>query len=189
MITALIDARRGLAGVLLLLAGRRDFHDYFDVSSSGMIRSFIAAAIALPLSAFSAGVANAVAVSAEGGEPPYAFTFVVARWLVAWVYFPPLAALLTRVIGRNEAFAPWVVLNNWTHLLIVILQALAFALVLAGATPVGAALLDGSILLILYAYVMAARGALGADWTMSIFTGILNAAFMLGLLRALQMLF
>lgn len=189
MIGLFAEARAALTGVLLILGGRRDFHAKFDISSGGLARSFLAAFVALPLSAFSVTVRNSLAVQFDPDAEVYTYGFVVARWVVVWAYFPFLAAVFTRAARRRDAFAPWVVVNNWTHLFIVIVQTFAFTLAPAGMAPAAVVLLDGSVLLMLYAYVVAARAALDADWTLSAFAGILNVAVMLGLGQSVRMLF
>ena len=195
MIAALVEARRALAGVVMMLIGRTDFHGAFDVSSGGVARSFVAALIAIPFAAFVAGVQNALAQAAggiagdpfsEGGVEPYSLAFVVVRWVLVWAYFPPLAFLITTILGRRQALAPWIVLHNWTHLFVVLMQAVPLALLVTGGRVIAEPLLQLSVLIMAYAYVRAAGAALDADWRLAIPAGCANLATMLVITMALS---
>jgi hypothetical protein len=177
------DAREALKGVLWMLAGRSDFHSQFDVTAPGVARSFLAAILAIPFTAFGAGVHNALARANEGAIDvvlePYSLLFVVAQWFASWAYFPLLAAVITAILAKRGGFAPWVVVHNWTHLFVVMVYAVPQALLVSGAAPLAALLLPAVVLFNVYAYVHAAKAALDASWALGAVTGAANLAAML----------
>lgn len=169
MIAILVEARRAFAGVALILRGRQDFHGFFDVSASGFLRSFWAAAIALPAFIFLIAADNH-ALAAAGRATltnPWA---IGLRYLVLWLYFPVFAALVARLLDRRPAFAPWVVAHNWTAA--ALLYANAFIAMLAVARALSGPLVSvaGMLLIFLtvYAHVRVAHAALGPPWALAI---------------------
>jgi hypothetical protein len=102
---------------------------------------------------------------------PYSLTFVVARFIGEWAYFPVLALLVTTILGKRESFAPWVVVHNWTLLLVVMAGAAPRALLIAGAPALAEAFLLAANLLLVYGFVRAAKAALDAPWTMAMLAG------------------
>jgi hypothetical protein len=175
MFAAFAEARQALQGVLEMLAGRTDFHARFDVSPAGVRRSFAAAFLAIPFWAFTVLVQYAVArQSADDLGPlvePYTLAYAVIRWAAIWAHFPLLAALVTVILGRRNGFAPWVVVHNWTHLFIVMVQLPPLALIALGAVDLGAVLLRVSILVMVYGYVAAAKAGLDVGWRLAIPAG------------------
>jgi hypothetical protein len=172
------DAKSGLTGVVRLLAGQSDYHGYFDVSTNGLARSFSAALPALPLAFLVAGISNGIAAEASL-DPDIEATIVsaphvVTRWALSWAYFPLLAAVLTRMMNRRERFAPWVVVHNWLHLLIVAIQAVPIFLLGLGLTGPGGLLLIGSIVFMAYAFVRVAGAALEVGPALAIGAGSAN---------------
>lgn len=179
---AIEDAKAAVTGVVEMLSGRTDFHPRFDVSTDGLVRSFFAMVLAIPFNLFSAAVQNTLAARSAGaldGVEPYSTTFVIARWALSWGYFPLLAAAVTAILGRRKSFAPWVVVQNWTHLLVLAIQAVPLALIVSGAANAGATLLLGTTLLTVYAYVCAAKAGLNVSWPLAIMAGSANLAAML----------
>jgi hypothetical protein len=178
--------------VVHLLIGRDDYHGRFDVSLRGVAASFGAAIIAIPFSGFIALVENAAARSTAGQlDPaePYSLAYIAARWALLWLYFPALAAIVTLILARTAAFAPWVVARNWTHLFVVMIQLVPYALSAAGAPELAYPLWIGTIAVLVYGYVAVARAALGVGWPLAMGVGSADLACMLliddALLRAL----
>ena len=169
----LSDARSGLAGVVRLLFGQPGYHAHFDVSAGGVARSFSAALIALPLAFVTTGLANAI-IAADAQGRPMGATQVLTRWALMWAYFPLLAAGVARLVGRPERFAPWVVVHNWTHLLIVAIQIVPFAFLSLGFVQPGSLLFIASIVFIAYAYVRVADAALEVGAALAIGAGAAN---------------
>lgn len=179
MNAAFAHVKEALTGVVHMLLGRDDFHGRFDVSPRGVGASFAAAILALPFTGFAVLVENALArATANQLEPvePYSLAFIAARWALLWLYFPVLAAIVTMILGRTQAFAPWVVVRNWTHLFAAMIQLVPFALIAAGATGVGVTLLMGTIAVMVYSYVSAAKAALGVSWPFAMGLGSADLA-------------
>jgi hypothetical protein len=192
MIRVFADARQALKGVLEMLAGRTDFHARFDVTPAGLRRSFAAAVFALPLWVFTVLVLNAIAAGGAGEfdapAEPYALAYVAVRWAAIWAHFPVVAAIVTAILGRRDGFAPWVVVHNWTHLLVVLVQAVPMAMLVVGAAEIGVLLLRASIFLMVYAYVCAARAGLNVGWRMAIPAGCIALGAQLLVEAGLQQL-
>ena len=183
MIAALLDAKRAIPGVIRMLAGDQEYRASFDVSPGGVIRSFFAAICAIPFAGFEAGVTNALARarSFEGETvlEPYSLALIAVRWLVVWAYFPFFAALVTRLVGRREHFAPWVVVHNWTHLFVVMLPAPAYLLLVTGAPGAAQPLLLVVVVVSVYAFVRAAGAALETGWRVAVMAGCANMSMLL----------
>jgi len=183
-----IEARRALTGVLMMLALKPDFRDQFDISAPGVIRSFAAALIAIPIIAFTTASHNLLAAENAGLEP-FTVMFQVARFIAQWGYFPLLAVAFTRLIQRPEGLAPWIVFHNWTHLFILAIQMIPMALLITGPTQIVPVLIQLSVLIFVYAYARAAVVSLNVSLPVALGAGAANLMTALLINATLQNVF
>lgn len=156
-----------LRGVAEMLAMRPGWRTRFDVSPSAFARSFLAMIPAAPLFVLSMYGQNTVA-RALAPESAALQTINVAQsailFVCMWAYFPLVARLFTRVLKLEDSFAPWVIVHNWTALLILGVQGVPGALLLAGLlSPTAYVQLDGIYFIFaIYAHCRAAIGSMNA---------------------------
>jgi hypothetical protein len=177
------EARQALTGVIEMLAGKPDFHGRFDVSTRGLLSSFQAAFYAIPFVALNAlgqrAIAARTAGELGGGLEPYSNAFVIVRFFADWGYFPLFAALIATLLRRPRGFAPWVVLGNWTHLVVVMAETLQVSMLVLGIQTVGSFIVVMVSSFTVYAAVMTARAALEVGWAIAIPAGCASVATML----------
>ncbi len=183
MMAVVIDAREALKGVVWMLAGREDYRSQFDVTAGGVMRSFLAAILAIPFLGLTAGLHNALAAAEAGAlDPaisPYPLAYVVVRWLAAWAYFPILAWSITVLLRRREGFGPWVVVHNWTHLLVIAVNTVPRLMLALGAGQAVVPVIWAAAVFQAYAFVRAAKAALDVPWTLAGAVGGANLAALL----------
>jgi len=155
---------------------------------SGVIRSFAAALIAIPIIAFTTAAHNLLAAENPGLDT-YTLGFMTARFIGQWGYFPLLAILFTRLIQRPDSLAPWIVFHNWTHLFILAIQMIPMALLITGPVPIAALLIPLSVLIFVYAYVRAAVVSLNVSLPVALGAGAANLMMSLLISAALHDLF
>jgi hypothetical protein len=135
MIALLGEARSATVGVFRLIAFRKDWRKYFDISPGGVARSFAGVVLALPafiFTVFAIGHFVAENPSLVGPDSGLDRTEAALTWVRYWLLFPIVAALTTLAAGLTKKFAAWVVVQNWTVFVLVHIQALIFALYPAG---------------------------------------------------------
>ena len=135
---------RGVVGALGTDAG---WYEDFDLGPAGFRRSFLVAALVVPMSLVVArGVETerALAVErwvAQGRAPADAVAATVPALPLALVVgafviaFPFVATVTATLFGKAERLRGWVVVRHWTLLFLSMIAALLFALYLAGALP------------------------------------------------------
>ncbi len=99
----------------------------FNTSLGGLWHSFSAAIFALPLVAL-------ILLSAwhgSAGERSYGLDDLLV-YALSWVIFPLAAALAARIVGARGRWAAWVVLHNWSSVLLFAVQAVYWTLFMAG---------------------------------------------------------
>lgn len=165
-LSLLNEARLGVRGVFALLGFRPGWRAAFNVSRDGIARSFIGLVAALPAFWFMIEAVNFYA--AENPDLSSAETFVtpgeaVVTWLRFWVLFPVVAWLVCLMMDLKDRFAAWLVVHNWTVFVLVHVQALFWALYMAGlADPASlGALLGVYQFARLLVHWRVAQGALG----------------------------
>jgi hypothetical protein len=183
MIDPLAEARQALTGVIEMLTGRPDFRTRFDVSARGVLRSYQAALLAVPFTAFGAIAQRTLAARSsgalDGGIEPYSTAFALTRFVADWGYFPLFAALVAALLARRAGWAPWVVVTNWVHLLTAIAETVPLALLVMGQPQAGSLAVVALSCAGVYAAVLAARAALDLPWTVAIPAGCAGIATML----------
>ena len=135
MIGLLGEARTATAGVFRLIAFRKDWRKYFDISPKGLARSFAGIVLALPafiFTVYAIGYFVAENPNLVGPDSGLDAGEAALTWARYWLLFPIVAALTTLAAGMTKKFAAWVVVQNWTVFVLVHIQALIFALYPAG---------------------------------------------------------
>lgn len=108
-----------LIGSIRLLGGDRRGLDAMDLSLDGFWASFrvmlwLAPAVALSLLADLR--LNELAGTPRETSDTLVILAGVVSYVVGWVAFPLLLAVLGRPLGLGRAFVPWMVARNWTAL-------------------------------------------------------------------------
>ncbi|MBN9000167.1 MAG: hypothetical protein J0H54_12500 [Rhizobiales bacterium] len=120
------DARpsAAIAGAVELFLGRREGLGRFDFSFEGFWRSFGAAVYALPLYAFV--IAGEWSLVAAAPKPPALSLLIAARladFVLDFAAMPAALALLARPLGISRSYAPYIVVRNWSTLVVLAPQA------------------------------------------------------------------
>jgi hypothetical protein len=160
------EARAGVRGVLLMLAFRDGWRACFTPTQTGALRSFIGVLLAFPAFWFMVSSANFFMAENPGPDGPSAMIGAGERlliWARLWLLFPIVAWGVCALMGLRERFFAWLAVHNWTVFVLVHLQALFWALYMAGLAD------PGSLGLVLTVYQVArlfvhwrvAHGALG----------------------------
>ncbi|XBQ16449.1 MAG: hypothetical protein ABL308_00900 [Oceanicaulis sp.] len=153
-------------GVWRMLTFRSDWKSYFNVTETGVARSFLGVVLALP--AFALLVASVNHFAAENpaiasAEARITGIEALAIWARFWLVFPVLAAIMAMVLNVRGRFASWLVAHNWAVFVLIHLQAAYWALYAAGLADAQAL---GSLVAIyqmvrLYVHWRVAHAALG----------------------------
>jgi hypothetical protein len=109
------EVRLAMAGALRLAVGDRRGLGCFDASIDGFWRSFRAALICYPLYLF----LLTLRVRAAQWHAAGAATIVIVEtidYIIAWVAFPLVILPLTRWLGREQRFLPFMVAYNWSQI-------------------------------------------------------------------------
>lgn len=175
----LAEAVAGLHGAWLLARRRPEGLRYMDTSRAGALRSFWAAAIALP-------AALPLVALRLSLFPPRADALDVAlveaiAYVVGWTAFPVLAHAAARVAEREDRYPALVAACNWTSLAQVIALLLAAPLTLSDILPAALdAIVELGVRVALVAWLASAiRIALDISWPAAI--GLAVVEFVLGL--------
>lgn len=127
MMRLVAEAWLALQGSWRILTFKDGWEANFDTSMGGLWHSFAAAIIALPLVALTL----LSAWHGSAGERSYGLEdFLV--YSLAWVVFPLAASLAASIVGARGRWAAWVVLHNWSSILLFAVQAAIYTLYLAG---------------------------------------------------------
>lgn len=120
------DVRSAVTGLVKLWRGEDGYRPYFDVSAQGVVASFRAAILGLPLFIL-AGYANGQVARSitppDRDMPTVTLVGTLIFYIMLWGIFPLVARFLTRALDKPEAWAPWLVVHNWTFLVLLGLQA------------------------------------------------------------------
>ncbi|MGJ3232132.1 MAG: hypothetical protein ACFE0P_10065 [Oceanicaulis sp.] len=162
----LSEARLGVRGVFALLAFRKNWRAYFDPSAAGALRSFIGVVLAFPAFWFMISAANHfIAENPGAGEAadPVTVAERLLIWVRFWVLFPVTAWIVCALMDLRGGFYAWLTVHNWTVFVLVHIQALIWALHLAGLGDPESlgALLTLYALARLFVHWRVAQGSLG----------------------------
>src|SRR5262249_59220098 len=155
--TAWLEARFALVGLLRLVRGDRSGLGCFDRSVDGFWRSFRAAILCYPLYLVLLTMRVAAADWQHAGGLRIVTVETIA-YVISWTIFPLLMLSLTRRIGRADRFFDFMVPYNWYQLP----QSALFVLIglLSAGGPAGLPV-AGAIRL------AAAVAALGVAWDLA----------------------
>lgn len=163
----LADANRRVRGVFAMLAFRPGWRGHFDVTPLGVGRSFNGVILALPAFYLMVAGINALVAGNPALYGPDAaktgFGEAAGAWLRIWGLFPLTAFLTVAILGIRERLGAWVAVHNWAVFVLLHLQALVWALYLAGLANAAAVqgLLGLYALARYYVHWRVAHGALG----------------------------
>ncbi|MER2604422.1 MAG: hypothetical protein ABTQ29_01165 [Siculibacillus sp.] len=109
-----------LRGTIALILGDRRGIDALDCTLTGFWRSFFVIVPMLPLLVVSV-VADGDLRAAHGVDTTtqslagrlFADGLV---WILGWIAFPAVLALLARPLGLGRVYVPWIVARNWSTL-------------------------------------------------------------------------
>ncbi|WP_417482316.1 hypothetical protein [Maricaulis sp.] len=127
MIRLVAEAWLAVQGCWRILTFKEGWEENFNTSMGGLWRSFSAAIFALPLVTLSL----LSAWHGSNGERVYGLEdFLV--YSLSWVVFPLAAALAASIVGARGRWAAWVVLHNWSSIILFAIQATIYTLFMAG---------------------------------------------------------
>ena len=127
MMRLVAEAWLALQGCWRILTFKEGWESNFDTSMGGLWRSFSAAIFALPLVA----LILLGAWHGANGERSYGFDDLLV-YTLSWVVFPVAASLAASIVGARGRWAAWVVLHNWSSILLFAVQASYWMLFTAG---------------------------------------------------------
>jgi hypothetical protein len=122
------EVQLAVGGALKLARGDASGLGFFDTSIEGFWRSFRAAAICYPFFLILLAFRVSAAHWAESGVLRIVIVETIG-YAISWVAFPLLVLSLTRWLGRENRFVPFIVVYNWSQ----ILQTALFVIAAAGA--------------------------------------------------------
>ena len=141
MIALARDIFAGVAGIIRLLRFRDDWRDCFDVSASGLARSFGALIFAAPLAFFFYAGFDRLRLALDAPVEPVPLYQDAILFALPWLTFPLIAAACVRAVAKPDAFAPWVVVHNYAVLTLYLVVSIFIALFLTGFLSAGMAAL------------------------------------------------
>ncbi|MGF1462592.1 MAG: hypothetical protein ACFB2Z_05430 [Maricaulaceae bacterium] len=126
---ALDELSHAWTGLRAIIGFQSDWTARFDVSATGVIRSFGAVfAWGLPLFALVFMAQNRlILANPEFGAEERSFVYGVLSYLLLWAHFPLVAAVLLQIIGRMDKLFTYLVVHNWAVLLILFLESFVWA--------------------------------------------------------------
>ncbi len=128
MFALTLEARAAASGIVRLVRGDSTWHEGFDFTTAGFVRSFIGPVLALPL--YVAAVALVERPSSDG----LLWQAALAHLLDAFG-FPVLLAVIAGPMRFKAGYAAFVTVNNWAALYLNV--ALAGASLFALLGPAG----------------------------------------------------
>lgn len=132
LIRDLVYAAVGLKRLILFQPG---WQSCFDTSYEGVVRSFRAALLALPLYALiQIGIVYMIAGAGQQ-HPGYPPAFLAADFARIWLLFPVSAALASMMFSRKGQYGLWLNVHNWAVLALLAIQAALVVVHLAGFLP------------------------------------------------------
>ncbi|WP_349359381.1 hypothetical protein [Stappia sp.] len=165
---SLAEIQRSTAAAWNLLLNRPGALAGFDTSFAGFWRSFSVILLLLPLVALASLSEARVLVSGEAADvaPLSLELFLTARAVALgldWVFVPLVLALIAGPLGVGAGYVAYVVVRNWSALVMALVTAPLFALHLIGFLPGGLLmlfLLVATLVFVRYRYI-ATRVTLG----------------------------
>lgn len=141
MIAIVQEARAGTIGVFRMLSFQKGWQSCFNPSAGGVARSFAGIFLSLPAYIFTIyAIDFTVAESSQANDPDAGLNTIEAilTWVRYWLLFPIMAALTSLAAGLTQRYGAWLVVQNWTVFVMVHIQALLYALYVAGLADLAA---------------------------------------------------
>jgi hypothetical protein len=113
-VPAWVEVQLAVGGALKLARGDASGLGCFDTSVDGFWRSFRAAVISYPFFLILLAFRVSAAHWAESGVMRIAIVETIG-YVISWVAFPLLVLPLTRWLGRDDRFLPFMVAYNWSQ--------------------------------------------------------------------------
>jgi len=113
-VPAWVEVQLAVGGALKLARGDASGLGLFDTSIDGFWRSFRAAVICYPFFLILLAFRVSAAHWAESGVMHIAIVETIG-YVISWVAFPLLVLPLTRWLGREDRFLPFMVAYNWSQ--------------------------------------------------------------------------
>lgn len=180
------EIRAALDGSWLLLRNRPEGMAFFDQSIQGFWRSFLVIGLLVPLLLVS-GLAEKQFYFSENlyhpdAFPDSAFWFAqLAGFGIDWLALPLLLALVAVPIGISQRYVPFIVVRNWSSLLVSVPYMVTYLLFLLGLISTGITVLLSLtclVVVIWYRYLVA-RIALQASVSLAIGVVVLDVVLTL----------
>lgn len=162
---SLAEAGRALEGAIAIIRRDPDAARHFDLSIDGFWRSFGAIVFIAPIYLiFVAAQARLLAESdvAAGEALPSGPVLLLSEYLtlgVAWLAYPLAMYFFTRSFGLAHRYVAYVVVYNWSSLLVTLVMVPPFLLYVLGVLP-----LEPTLLLNL----VTVAAALGYRWLLAV---------------------
>ena len=147
------EITRNLASAWQVMNGRSAGLAQLDSSIEGFWRSFGAIILTVPVLVLLLLSRDRIAVELEepsGTGLPIAVQALV--WLVEWILFPVVLAIVARPIGVARHYVPFIVARNWASVLIMAAYAVPLLAYLAGVTPARGLIFMQFIILVVSGY-------------------------------------
>ncbi len=133
---------RALKGSWRLLLGDARGMAFFDLTIGGFWRSFAAMALCLPMPVVELSAQRLLPVAARVGpqtlEGPLYWVGGFAAYVLTWIAFPVLLAVVAKPLGLARVYVPYMVARNWTTLLATVPSFVVTAAFLLGLLPLEA---------------------------------------------------
>ncbi len=176
-----------ISGIIKVLTGSA-WEQEFDLTRRALPRSFIALLLCVPLYMICAKAV--VKYNANTVDAPFLSIAVVLGLMT--LAFPLIAYFLCMIFDKQGVFRPWVIVRNWTFLLIVAIMTAGFGLYLIGLLPFSVAYFIGLTFYLgtLAIDIRLAMRIAGFDWVGAVFTAVLISmtsmmVLFLGMVQAL----
>lgn len=172
-----------IRGIYQALRGG-DWRDEFNLGQTGLALSFGALLLNVPLGIL---IVNAVVRFNSKGAATPDYANIVQSVLGLSLIFPVIAFVLSLVFQKRDHLQDWLIVRNWTHIVMVALFAAMAGLYLAGLIPFIVVYMTGLGLYLgtLAVDIRLAARIGGFNWMGAIFTAILIATAIIAALLAI----
>lgn len=130
-----VKSRSAIESAFELFIGRRAAVSSFDMSVEGFWHSFRAFFYVLPFFAVNAAVEHGTRLADSITDDAPASAFIAARLIdygLDWVMMPILLALFASRLGITRSYVPYIIVRNWSLIVMAAPQALVSLLLGTG---------------------------------------------------------
>ena len=116
-----------------MLKNQQGWRAYFDVSRSGILFSFSGLVIGLPALFIWIYAADYLARQVpDYSMQALSWVDITIIWARIWFLFPIVSAVVVRVLRLPSHYGPWLVVHNWTILLLIHIPTFFYLLAMLG---------------------------------------------------------